>query len=110
MSSNNEENQTDKKDNLNEIGFQIEKIMKENFHEDTYFTKSVEKFDGMTFYGFNYTNRKQKCFTGFSHDSIGFYCWMDSQSNIMLKCLYLGKRYVTSCLLLAANRVNLIQV
>jgi hypothetical protein len=80
------ENQTDKKDNLNEIGFQIEKIMKENFHEDTYFTKSVEKFDGMTFYGFNYTNRKQKCFTGFSHDSIGFYCWMDSQSNIMLKC------------------------
>ena len=80
------ENQTDKKDNLNQIGFQIEKIMKENFHEDTYFTKSVEKFDGITFYGFNYTNRKQKCFTGFSHDSIGFYCWVDSQSNIMLKC------------------------
>ena len=78
--------QTDKQVDTNIIGYQIEKIMKENFHEDTYFTKSVEKFDGITFYGFNYTNRKQKCFTGFSHDSIGFYCWVDSQSNIMLKC------------------------
>ena len=80
------DNQTDKKDDLNQIGYRIEKIMKENFHEDTYFTKSVEKYDGITFYGFNYTNRKQKCFTGFTHDSIGFYCWTDSQSNIMLKC------------------------
>ncbi len=72
--------------NLNDIGLKIEKIVKEEFHEDSYFTRSVVKHDNITFYGFNYTNRKEKCFTGFTHDKISFYCWLDTQSNIILKC------------------------
>ena len=72
--------------NPDKIGFHIEKIVRENYHEDAYYTRSVEKYDGITFYGFNYSNRKQKCFTGMTHDQIGFYCWVDSQSNILLKC------------------------
>ena len=70
----------------NEIGSQIEQIVKSEFHEDSYFTKSVEKYDGIQFYGFNYIDRNQKCFTGFKHDAIGFYCWVDSQTNVILKC------------------------
>lgn len=70
----------------NEIGEQIEQIVKTEYHEDAYFTKSVIKFDDIEFYGFNYTNRNQKCFTGFKHDAIGFYCWLDVCGNVILKC------------------------
>lgn len=76
----------DKKIKPNEIGHQIELILKSNYHEDTYYTKSVEKYDGILFYSFNYTNRNKKCFTGFTHDNIGFYCWVDSCANVILKC------------------------
>lgn len=76
----------EKKVKSNEIGTQIEQIVRSEFHEDSYFTKSVEKYDGIQFYGFNYTNRNQKCFTGFKHDAIGFYCWVDNCANIILKC------------------------
>lgn len=76
----------DKKIKPDEIGHQIESILKSNYHEDTYYTKSVEKHDGIIFYSFNYTNRNKKCFTGFTHDNIGFYCWVDSCANIILKC------------------------
>ena len=69
-----------------EIGSQIEQIVKSEFHEDSYYTKTVDKYDNIQFYGFNYTNRNQKCFTGLKHDSIGFYCWVDSCANVILKC------------------------
>lgn len=69
-----------------EIGHQIESILKSNYHEDTYYIKSTEKYDGIVFYGFNYTNRNKKCFTGNKHDQLGFYCWVDSCANVILKC------------------------
>lgn len=75
-----------KQESPNELGKMIEDVVKKNFHEDTYFTKSVVKFDNITFYGFNYTNREDKCFTGFQHDKIGFFCYLDAQYNILLKC------------------------
>lgn len=76
----------DKKIKPDEIGLRIESILKSNYHEDTYYTKSIEKYDDTVFYSFNYTNRNKKCFTGFVHDNIGFYCWVDSCANIILKC------------------------
>ena len=76
----------DKKIKPDEIGHQIESILKTEYHEDTYYTKSTIKYENIQFYGFNYTNRKQKCFTGFAHDELGFYCWIDSCANIILKC------------------------
>lgn len=76
----------EKQNTPNEIGSQIEKLVKSEFHEDAYFTKSVIKDNGQIYYGFNYLDRTQKCFTGFKHDSIGFYCWVDVCSNVVLKC------------------------
>jgi superfamily II DNA or RNA helicase len=76
----------DKNIKPDEIGSQIEQILKSEYHEDTYFTKSIMKYDNIQFYGFNYTNRYQKCFSGNKHDQIGFYCWVDSCANIILKC------------------------
>lgn len=70
----------------NEIGILIESIVKKNFHEDSYFIKSVIKYENINFYGFNYSNRDDKCFTGFKHDRIGFYCYLDGHANILLKC------------------------
>jgi hypothetical protein len=74
------------KETSNEIGNLIEVFVKKNFHEDSYFTKSIVKYDDIIFYGFNYIDRINKCFTGFQHDKIGFYCYLDSQNNILLKC------------------------
>lgn len=76
----------DKQNKPDEIGSQIEQLVKSEYHEDSYFTKSIVNENDQVFYGFNYTNRKQKCFTGFVHDSIGFYCWVDKCSNVLLKC------------------------
>lgn len=76
----------DKNIKPDEIGHQIESILKTEYHEDTYYTKSTIKYDNIQFYGFNYTNKNQKCFTGFAHDELGFYCWVDSCANIILKC------------------------
>ena len=70
----------------NEIGTQIETIVKKNFHEDSYFIKSVLKYENINFYEFNYSNRNDECFTGNKHDKIGFYCYLDGHANILLKC------------------------
>ncbi len=70
----------------NEIGQLIENIIKKTFHEDAFFVKSSVKYDGITFYGFNYNNRNEKCFTGNLHDKLGFYCYLDKHNNILLKC------------------------
>lgn len=71
----------------NEIGSKLEKIIQEKFHEDAYFVKSIIKDDSnISFYEFNYNDRNKKCFTGNKHDRIGFYCYIDECSNIILKC------------------------
>jgi len=70
----------------NEIGFKLEKIVKEKYHEDAYFIKSVLKENNMTFYEFNYNDRNKKCFSGHKHDRIGFFCYIDNENNILLKC------------------------
>jgi hypothetical protein len=70
----------------NEIGFKLEKIVKEKYHEDAYFIKSVLKDNNMTFYEFNYNDRNKKCFSGHKHDRIGFFCYIDNENNILLKC------------------------
>ena len=75
-----------KQETSDEIGNLIEEIVKKNFHEDSYYTKSTAKYENITFYGFNYTDRNDKCFTGCKHDRIGFYCYLDGQANVLLKC------------------------
>ncbi|ATZ80867.1 putative helicase [Bodo saltans virus] len=70
----------------NEIGYKLEAIIKEKFHDDVYFLKSVTKYDDIIFYSFNYTNRNQSCFTCNKHEQIGFYCYIDNMNNIILKC------------------------
>jgi hypothetical protein len=70
----------------NEIGSKIEQIIQNKYHEDSYFTKSTLVNENIIFYSFNYIDRNQKCFTGNNHERIGFYCWLDNQSNILLKC------------------------
>jgi len=75
-----------KQETPDEIGNLIEEIVKKNFHEDSRYMKSIIKYENMTFYAFNYTNRDDKCFTGYQHDRIGFYCYLDGQSNVLLKC------------------------
>ena len=70
----------------NELGNKMEQIIQNKYHEDSYFTKLTLINDDITFYTFNYIDRNQKCFTGNKHDNIGFYCWLDNQSNVLLKC------------------------
>jgi hypothetical protein len=80
------ERKVNKEQEPNEIGTLIESIVKKNFHEDSYFIKSVMKYENINFYAFNYSNRNEECFTGSKHDRIGFYCYLDGLSNILLKC------------------------
>jgi hypothetical protein len=81
----------------NEIGAKLEQLVKLNYNEDAYFTKSVYKsselnpsdennITDITFYAFNYNDRNKKCFTGNLHDRLGFYCYVDNLNNVILKC------------------------
>lgn len=78
-----------------EIGFKLQQIIQQRFHEDVYYTKSTVKmndnkknkeFNDIVFYSFNYNDRNKICFTGYKHDRLGFYCYIDNLNNIILKC------------------------
>ena len=69
-----------------DIGFKLEEIIKNKYHEDTYFERKVIKENDIIFYSFNYNDRIQKCFTGNIHEQLGFFCWIDAKGNIYLKC------------------------
>ena len=68
------------------IGLKLEEIIKNKYHEDTYFERKVIKENDVIFYSFNYNDRTQKCFTGNIHEQLGFFCWIDAKGNIYLKC------------------------
>lgn len=69
-----------------DIALLIEKIVKQSFNEDAFYIKSMNKFDDITFYEFNYNDRSKQCFSGHTHDRLGFYCYVDNLNNILVKC------------------------
>lgn len=63
-------------------------IIQKNYHEDTYPTKYVyhDEETDCEMFGFNYMDHNECCFTGHKHDQIGFYCYVDGDCNVIVKC------------------------
>jgi len=57
-------------------------------YKDAYFVQ-IQNFSGSgvkTCYRFNYTDRNQRCPSGLTHGSQGFYCYIDQEGTPVLKC------------------------